>query len=597
VRKYEGRQEMKINEVIRQVKGGFRLYSKKGKNLGTFDTRAGAEKHEREVQAFKHMNEDTVDVRSFANQLEQKYDLQTLFLSDMAARNAIEISSIIVKKDNQKSGTGTAAMNEIVNFADAHDKILVLSPGLYDKRHGTTSQSRLTAFYKRFGFVENKGRNKNFEFKQMMIRYPKTANQANLKEVFNQVYPWKWVRQLPKYWEAVFNDVQVTIANDPTESAWEIKFSNKGSMEITGNGDQFGIFATVLDIIREFIREKNPRVITFSAEKEDQKTKSDSRPKLYSRMVRTFANQNGYDFKEKSQYEDYVDYVLIKQKSSDSINEETGKEMLQIFRGMHHDTAKNKEMDKFIKSHQWQLGDFTPDMFPSEEEFFDYDDPFDRVIDIDYGHRVDLSSPIIVGPQFSDGKYSVIDGNHRAATAQKMGKTIKGYFPVKATTETNVAFNEATEMKISDLTISDAGLSIAQSAGGGSKTDSPLTVTKLPSGHIYLVNGYHRLVDAMKSGEDTVPVEFVPYERVEVLWKNEREQDIKYGKQFNESESDTLKLPDIAVGDEVMVGKFKNRKATVTGFKKDDHNQPVLNTTKGDQKLFKLRLSKLTKKD
>jgi hypothetical protein len=43
-----------IMETIRQIKGGFRLYSKKGKNLGTFDTKAGAEKHEREIQYFKH---------------------------------------------------------------------------------------------------------------------------------------------------------------------------------------------------------------------------------------------------------------------------------------------------------------------------------------------------------------------------------------------------------------------------------------------------------------------------------------------------------------------------------------------------------------
>ena len=43
-----------IREIIRKVKGGYRLYSHKGKNLGTFDTRAGAEKHEREVQYFKH---------------------------------------------------------------------------------------------------------------------------------------------------------------------------------------------------------------------------------------------------------------------------------------------------------------------------------------------------------------------------------------------------------------------------------------------------------------------------------------------------------------------------------------------------------------
>ncbi len=47
--------------MIRKLKSGqYRLYSKKvdsktGKrrNLGTFDTRAAAEKHEREVQFFK----------------------------------------------------------------------------------------------------------------------------------------------------------------------------------------------------------------------------------------------------------------------------------------------------------------------------------------------------------------------------------------------------------------------------------------------------------------------------------------------------------------------------------------------------------------
>ena len=51
--------------------------------------------------------------------------------------------------------------------------------------------------------------------------------------------------------------------------------------------------------------------------------------------------------------------------------------------------------------------------------------------------------------------------------------------------------------------------------------------------------------------------------------------------------ADALKLPSINIGDEVRVGKFKNRK--------DEHNQPVLKTTKGDQKLFKPRISKLMK--
>ena len=39
---------------------------------------------------------------------------------------------------------------------------------------------------------------------------------------------------------------------------------------------------------------------------------------------------------------------------------------------------------------------------------------------------------------------------------------------------------------------------------------------------------------------------------------------------------DILKVPSIEIGDEILVGKFKNRKAVVTGFATDENNQPVL---------------------
>ena len=56
---------------------------------------------------------------------------------------------------------------------------------------------------------------------------------------------------------------------------------------------------------------------------------------------------------------------------------------------------------------------------------------------------------------------------------------------------------------------------------------------------------------------------------------------------------DTLKLPNLEIGDELMVGKFKNRKATIKGFTTDKHNQPVAKTDKGDQTIFKGRIKKL----
>lgn len=39
--------------TIRKVKSGYRLVSKKGKNLGTYRSKAGAQKREKQVQFFK----------------------------------------------------------------------------------------------------------------------------------------------------------------------------------------------------------------------------------------------------------------------------------------------------------------------------------------------------------------------------------------------------------------------------------------------------------------------------------------------------------------------------------------------------------------
>ena len=54
-----------------------------------------------------------------------------------------------------------------------------------------------------------------------------------------------------------------------------------------------------------------------------------------------------------------------------------------------------------------------------------------------------------------------------------------------------------------------------------------------------------------------------------------------------------FELPTLAVGDVLLVGKFKNRRATITGFTSDENNQPVAQTDKGEQKIFKPRIAKL----
>ena len=267
---------------------------------------------------------------------------------------------------------------------------------------------------------------------------------AKISESLDQPYPYRWGEQSEDEWAATARTesgaiLDIRFEYGSWDAQWDIEFLLDGGYKATSDGDQFRIFATVVKAIKEWWKSTSAegipvKTITFSADKLNNQTgKTGSRERLYSRFAQQFANSIGFTVQSRDNT-DATKFELINPNyNKHKVNEavESGKEMLKIFRGMHHDAGMNKDMDRYIQSHDWKLSNFTPDMFPSEEEFFDYDDPFDRVIDIDYSHRVNLSAPIIVGPQFSDGKYSVIDGNHRAATAQKMGKTIQAYFPVQ----------------------------------------------------------------------------------------------------------------------------------------------------------------------
>lgn len=87
----------------------------------------------------------------------------------------ILLNAIEIKAGNRSNGVGTKVMNEITNYADRKGVRILLSPST---DFGATSVSRLKSFYKRFGFFENKGKNKDFTTRETMIRDPKnTFNQ------------------------------------------------------------------------------------------------------------------------------------------------------------------------------------------------------------------------------------------------------------------------------------------------------------------------------------------------------------------------------------------------------------------------------------
>ena len=82
---------------------------------------------------------------------------------DMVCINRIEMQE-------KGSGKGTDLMELICEWADKNKVTLTLTPST---SFGATSTTRLIGFYKKFGFILNKGRNSNFATRQAMYRIPK----------------------------------------------------------------------------------------------------------------------------------------------------------------------------------------------------------------------------------------------------------------------------------------------------------------------------------------------------------------------------------------------------------------------------------------
>jgi protein-L-isoaspartate O-methyltransferase len=99
-------------------------------------------------------------------------DLGLRSLSMFLSNGDLKVNMIAVKKEDMGSGKGSSAMERITSYADQNGLRIKLSPGLKDDGFGTTSRSRLVKFYKRFGFVENKGRAKDFSISESMYRNP-----------------------------------------------------------------------------------------------------------------------------------------------------------------------------------------------------------------------------------------------------------------------------------------------------------------------------------------------------------------------------------------------------------------------------------------
>jgi hypothetical protein len=81
----------------------------------------------------------------------------------------IRLNKISVPKEERGEGKAVEAMGNLIDVADKNGETISLSP---TSEFGS-SKTRLIKFYKKFGFVENKGKNKDYAISDTMYREPK----------------------------------------------------------------------------------------------------------------------------------------------------------------------------------------------------------------------------------------------------------------------------------------------------------------------------------------------------------------------------------------------------------------------------------------
>ena len=126
-----------------------------------------------------------------------------------------------------------------------------------------------------------------------------------LKEAFTQPVPWQWTEKdaVSAYAKFTVDGLDYRVTFDAIDSfvragqrkvlQWEFQFrlaqspsEEKSRYGISGTGHAFTVFATVIDILKAFIKAYNPPEIEFSAN-----TNEPSRVKLYRRFIQQIKNE------------------------------------------------------------------------------------------------------------------------------------------------------------------------------------------------------------------------------------------------------------------------------------------------------------------
>ena len=130
-----------------------------------------------------------------------------------------------------------------------------------------------------------------------------------LFELFNSTFPLSDIGDDALGYTITFEDstgkpVEVYMGDFETKEGRKIyglSFERAGSDAITGDGEEFKVFSTVIAATKLLLARVQPEVLLFGAD-----LSHGNRARLYSRLIQKFANENGFMIKPESQVDDVV---------------------------------------------------------------------------------------------------------------------------------------------------------------------------------------------------------------------------------------------------------------------------------------------------
>ena len=116
------------------------------------------------------------NVKNIRSYIEEEYGdyIDKFYISEDP--EGIVLDAMILKPGKKEEGIGSKIMMDLTNYADKSNKIMALTPST----NFGGAKGELVRFYKKFGFVMNKGENKDLRFKESMVRFPEVYSDMGI---------------------------------------------------------------------------------------------------------------------------------------------------------------------------------------------------------------------------------------------------------------------------------------------------------------------------------------------------------------------------------------------------------------------------------